>query len=145
MIFLSSYRYRLMISSFYGVCKDMFQPVHQQTITIKAITFVLSPVLGLLLGLLGFSGVGGVSGSSGTSVFSLKVIVCPLSSISLCSVTFFNSSGLLKLQSSLFFHEKRDINTPGSISLPFFYNSIIRFTVFPSHKLCFLRSFPVTM
>lgn len=27
----------------------------------------------------------------------------------------------------------------------FFYNSIIRFTVFPSHKLCFLRSFPVTM
>ena len=27
----SSYRYRLMISSFYGVCKDMFQPVHQQT------------------------------------------------------------------------------------------------------------------
>ena len=31
------------------------------------------------------------------------------------------------------------------ISLPFFYNSIIRFTVFPSHKLCFLRSFPVTM
>lgn len=27
----------------------------------------------------------------------------------------------------------------------FFYNSIIRFTVFPSQKLCFLRSFPVTM
>lgn len=50
-----------------------------------------------------------------------------------------------QLQSSLFFHEKRDINAPGSISLPFFYNSIIRFTVFPSHKLCFLRSFPVTM
>lgn len=50
-----------------------------------------------------------------------------------------------QLQSSLFFHEKRDINAPGSVSLPFFYNSIIRFTVFPSHKLCFLRSFPVTM
>lgn len=29
--------------------------------------------------------------------------------------------------------------------VPSFYNSIIRFTVFPSHKLCFLRSFPVTM
>ena len=36
---------------------------------------MLSPVLGLSLGLLGFSGVCGVSGfsgSSGTSVFSLK-------------------------------------------------------------------------
>ena len=31
--------------------------------------------------------VGGVSGFSGSSGFSLKVIVCPLSSISLCSVT----------------------------------------------------------
>ena len=26
-----------------------------------------------------------------------------------------------------------------------FYNSIIRFTVFPSHKPCFLRSFPVAI
>ena len=51
---------------------------------------MLSPVLGLSLGLLGFSGVCGVSGFSG---FSLKVSVCPLSSMSLCSVTFFGSSG----------------------------------------------------
>ena len=61
---------------------------------------MLSPVLGLSLGLFGFSGVGGVSGFSGSFGFSLKVIVCPLSSISLCSVTFFGSSGLLKSYNS---------------------------------------------
>ena len=35
-----------------------------------------------------------------TSGFSLKVIVCPSSSMSLCSVTFFGSSGLLKSYNS---------------------------------------------
>ena len=49
-----------------------------------------------------------------------------------------------QLQSSLFFHKKERSTHQGQY-LFLFYNSIIRFTVFPSHKLCFLRSFPVTM
>ena len=63
---------------------------------------MLSPVFGLsvLCGVSGVCGVSGFSGSSGTSGFSLKVIVCPLSSMSLCSVTFFGLSGLLKSYNS---------------------------------------------
>lgn len=35
-----------------------------------------------------------------------------------------------QLQSSLFFHEKRDINAPGSISLPYYYyNNSTSFTL----------------
>ena len=45
----------------------------------------------------------------------------------------------------VFSFTKKEISTRQGQYLFLFYNSIIRFTVFPSHKLCFLRSFPVTM
>lgn len=45
----------------------------------------------------------------------------------------------------VFSFTKKEISTRQGQYLFLFYNSIIRFMVFPSHKLCFLRSFPVTM
>ena len=64
--------------------------------------FVVSPVFGLSVFLTGVSGVDGFSGSSGAGVsgFSFTDTVCPLSVVSLCSVTFFGSSGLLKSYNS---------------------------------------------
>ena len=61
----------------------------------RPIMFVVSPVFGLSVFLTGVSGVDGFSGSSGAGVsgFSFTDTVCPLSVVSLCSVTFFGSSG----------------------------------------------------